>query len=219
MTSKSEFCSQVVCDNLLNRGHDSKGTKKSSCWQSYVAHVFRWINHFCCHQFSRFLIFPEGPKDGRKTNSQQVGASMIQPVRELHPTMWKEKGITAHQISTCSCGRSPSLHDRRKGNRSTSWQRIGGSVASCPQGRIGAEKCSSSRNTDLKQVQKDTQYVYLYIFGCKDWHNAIKCPLNTIKYHEMPFRHVKLVACIYDMSQLFAESNPSKSRREAVPPT
>lgn len=164
MTSKSEFCSQVACANLLNRRHDWKGTEKllldllaiKKKMFFNVARVFRWLNHFCCHQFSRFNLFPWTRKMAKPNSQQQVGASM-----GVAPYMWFRKravpGITAHQISTCSCGRSPSLHDRRKGNRSTSCQRaqeIAGSAHN-HNGSTGkgAEKCSSSRNTDLKQVQ------------------------------------------------------------------
>lgn len=85
MTSKSEFCSQVACANLLNRRHDWKGTEKllldllaiKKKMFFNVARVFRWLNHFCCHQFSRFNLFPWTRKMAKPNSQQQVGASLL----------------------------------------------------------------------------------------------------------------------------------------------
>ncbi len=85
--------------------------------------------------------------------------------------------LSAHQISTCSCGRSPSLHDRRKGNRSTSCS----SPPSAPTKVVdhwifGCRKMVLIQENRPQTVQFENQ-IYL-------WFHYM--PLNAINCH-LPF--------------------------------
>ena len=169
MTSKSEFCSQVACANLLNRRHDWKGTEKllldllaiKKKMFFNVARVFRWLNHFCCHQFSRFNLFPWTRKMAKPNSQQQVGASMIHLLGGCTLHVVSETGRTGYNcspnlylqlwevsIAPRSAQRQPfHLLAKRAQEIAGSAHNKNGSTGK------GAEKCSSSRNTDLKQVQ------------------------------------------------------------------